>query len=240
MKRRNFFRFAFITGFFGLISQMILGFIRPARAATWQKVGSAPVTSVAGKTGAVTLVASDCGAPSTNGTGASGTWSINVSGNAGTASSASALVTANTYQVSSIGVGTTAGSAGEIRATNNITAYFSDYRLKENIRPIESALAKIDQISGCYFNMNSRAQAHGFKDGSQQVGVIAQEIQKVLPEAIQLAPFDSRLNENNQYQSISGENYLTVQYEKIIPLLIEGIKELQARVGELESQRRDY
>ena len=55
------------------------------------------------------------------------------------------------------------------------------------------------------------------------MGVSAQELQKVLPEAVKPAPFD--LGENNK--SISGENYLTVQYEKIVPLLVESIKELK-------------
>ena len=58
------------------------------------------------------------------------------------------------------------------------------------------------------------------------MGVIAQEIQEVLPEAVAFAPFDRDENDNSK----SGENYLTVRYEKIVPLLIEAIKELQLEV----------
>jgi len=60
--------------------------------------------------------------------------------------------------------------------------------------------------------------------------VFAQDVQAVLPEAVKLAPFDN--NGNNE--SISGENYLTVQYEKIVPLLIEAIKEQQKQIDELK------
>ena len=62
------------------------------------------------------------------------------------------------------------------------------------------------------------------------VGVFAQDVQAVLPEAVKLAPFD---NDGNN-KSISGENYLTVQYEKIVPLLIEAIKEQQKQIDELK------
>ena len=65
-----------------------------------------------------------------------------------------------------------------------------------------------------------------------KVGVSAQEVQKVLPEAVKLAPFDK----NDYGESISGENYLTVQYEKLVPLLIEAIKEQQTQVEELKKE----
>lgn len=247
MKRRQFFRFAVITGFFGMLVQAIQGLFRPAQAATWQKVSSgAPVTSVNGLTGAVTLNNTHVGAPTTGGSGATGTWGISISGNANTATSATTattattangLATGNNYQVNSLGVGTAAsGTAGEIRSINNITAYYSDYRLKENIRPIGEPLAKIQQISGCYYNSNARAASFGYTDKSLQVGVIAQEIQKILPEAVKLAPFDTTVGTNGELRSTSGETYLTVQYERIIPLLIESVKELKARVEELERQ----
>jgi hypothetical protein len=63
------------------------------------------------------------------------------------------------------------------------------------------------------------------------VGVIAQEIEIVLPEAVKPAPFD--IDENNI--SLSGEDYKTVQYEKIVPLLIEAIKELKREIDDLKS-----
>jgi hypothetical protein len=137
-------------------------------------------------------------------------------------------------QFNSIGIGTAASAtAGEIRATNNITAYYSDERLKENIRVIENALEKIDQIAGVFYNSNDVAAGYGYSDKSLQVGVLAGQIQKVLPMAVKPAPFDIAVDDGMEY-SKSGQNYLTVQYEKIIPLLIQAIKELKTEVDELK------
>jgi hypothetical protein len=121
---------------------------------------------------------------------------------------------------------------GAITATGDITAYYSDKRLKNVSGNIDSALDKVNQISGVYYKQNELAETFGYINYNQQVGVIAQEIQSVLPEAIALAPFDRDENGNSK----SGENYLTVHYEKIIPLLIESIKELSAKVKELENK----
>jgi len=62
------------------------------------------------------------------------------------------------------------------------------------------------------------------------VGVSAQTVEKVMPEVVALAPFDN----NGSGVSISGEDYKTVQYEKLVPLLIEAIKELKAEIEELK------
>ena len=121
---------------------------------------------------------------------------------------------------------------GAITATGDITAYYSDKRLKDISGNIDSALDKVNQISGVYYKQNELAETFGYTNYNQQVGVIAQEIQSVLPEAIALAPFDRDENGNSK----SGENYLTVHYEKIIPLLIQSIKELSAKVKELENK----
>ena len=136
--------------------------------------------------------------------------------------------------VTSLGVGTApSGTTGEIRATNNITAYYSDRRLKENIETIPGALEKVSRISGVTFTQNKFAENFGYHNYESQAGVIAQEIQEVLPQAVTLAPFD--IDESGV--SKSGENYLTVRYEKIVPLLIEAIKELKAKVQELENSK---
>lgn len=157
---------------------------------------------------------------------------------------ASALVTSNNYQVNSFGVGTApSGTTGEIRATNNITAYYSDQRLKENIKPIPSALSKILTLNGVTFNSNKLAERYGYYDKKEQVGVIAQEVEAVLPQIVVPAPFDIGQDGDGNEYSISGENYKTVHYDKLIPLLIEGIKEqhqliekLQKRIEDLESK----
>ena len=140
-------------------------------------------------------------------------------------------------QISSLGVGTTAsGTAGAIRATNDITAYFSDSRLKVIHGQIGSALDKVNSLSGVYFNANETAAQYGYDISKRQVGVIAQEVYAALPEVIDLAPFDTTVV-NGIMQSISGENYLTVHYEKLVPLLIEAIKELSAQVDQLRATR---
>ena len=125
------------------------------------------------------------------------------------------------YQFNSIGVGT-AGStvAGEIRAIGDITAYYSsDIRLKENIVPIVNALTKVNQISGNTYDWKEGyEEIHSHK--GNDVGVIAQEIEEILPQIV--------TNRDNGYKA--------VQYEKIIPLLIEAIKELSVKVKELENK----
>ena len=123
----------------------------------------------------------------------------------------------------SLGVGTDAsGITGEIRATNNVTAYYSsDITLKENISPIGNALDKLSQISGVEFDWTKDyIDDHGGEDGyfvrKHDVGVIAQEIKKVLPEVV----------------AERQDGTLAVRYEKIIALLIEAVKELRGKLGE--------
>jgi hypothetical protein len=160
--------------------------------------------------------------------------SITIANNA----TATSLTVSGNARVFCLGVGTAAsGSSGEIRATNNITAYYSDQRLKENITRIENALHKVQSVSGVTFNANDVAAKFGYNNKNTQVGVIAQEIQAILPQIVVAAPFDIGVNEQGTEYSLSGENYLTVQYDKLVPLLIEAIKELTDRVTKLESSR---
>ena len=162
----------------------------------------------------------------TNGTGSSLT-AINGSNVTGTVSSATNATnftsTSQNSQFNSIGIGTSAsGTGGEIRATNNITAYYSDERLKTRLGSIENALDKISKLSGFYYEANETAQALGY-DKVREVGVSAQEVQSVMPEIVVPAPIDDK--------------YWTVRYEKLVPLLIEAIKELKAEVDELKKAR---
>ena len=125
------------------------------------------------------------------------------------------------YQFNSIGVGAAASTTtGEIRAIGDITAYYSsDIRLKENIVPIVNALTKVNQISGNTYDWKEGyEEIHSHK--GNDVGVIAQEIEEILPQIV--------TNRDNGYKA--------VQYEKIIPLLIEAIKELSVKIKELENK----
>jgi hypothetical protein len=113
-----------------------------------------------------------------------------------------------------------AGATGEIRATNNVTAYYSDERLKTILGNIDNALDKLKTLNGFYYEANEVAQALGY-EVKREVGVSAQQVQAVLPEIIAPAPIDDK--------------YLTVRYERLVPLLIEAIKELAAKVQTLEN-----
>jgi hypothetical protein len=111
-------------------------------------------------------------------------------------------------------------TAGRIDASNDIVAYStSDERFKENITPISNALDKVKTLTGVEFDWRMETKDyHGYV--GHDVGVIAQQVKAVLPEAV-------RTNANG---------YLAVRYEKLIGLLIEANKELAARVEELEKK----
>ncbi len=131
---------------------------------------------------------------------------------------------------------------GNISAIYNVTAYASDKRLKENIKEIPNAIEKIKKIRGVTFDWNDLAEEVGFTPENKynDIGVIAQEIEEVLPQVITLAPFDRWTPEpEKEYseeelsrlgKSKSGEDYKTVQYDRIVPLLIQGIKEQQNQI----------
>jgi len=127
-------------------------------------------------------------------------------------------------QVNSLGVGVSAsGSAGTIRATSDITAFYSsDKNLKENIRPIDNALEKVRSISGVHFDWKEDfiEKSGGLDDyflRKEDVGVVAQELQKVLPEAV----------------AEREDGILAVKYDRITALLIEAIKDMDKQLKEL-------
>ena len=147
------------------------------------------------------------------------------------ASSQRKLLTLDTdddVQHDSLGVGTAAsGTTGEIRATNNITAYYSsDRRLKENISNIPNALDKVNQLNGVTFDWTEAyMKQHGGEDGyfvkKNDTGLIAQDVEQVLPEIV-------RSNK---------DGYLGVQYDKVVGLLVEAIKELKQEIEFLKGKR---
>lgn len=128
-----------------------------------------------------------------------------------------------------VGIGTTTPGVnfnlhviGNIAYTGNIYDV-SDIRLKENITPLDNALAKVSAINGIYFNNKEEPPEN------REVGVIAQEVKKVLPEVV----------------SEDSEGFKSVDYSKFTPLLIEAVKELKAenerlRVQDEALQRENY
>jgi len=123
--------------------------------------------------------------------------------------------------VKSLAVGniTPSGTAGRIDAQNDVVAFSSsDIRFKKNTTPIQDALFKIKQLQGVEFDWIPNKEHHGHE--GHDVGVIAQEVEKVLPEIVQTR----------------DSGYKAVKYEKMIPLLIEGIKEQQEQIDELKKE----
>ena len=109
-------------------------------------------------------------------------------------------------------------SSGDIVASGDVVAYYtSDIRLKDNVEVIKGSLDKIDGIRGVEFDWNEDSPGWARERG-HDVGVIAQEVQKVLPEVVQ-----ERKN-----------GYLGVDYKRIVPLLIESVKELKQEIEDLK------
>jgi len=121
----------------------------------------------------------------------------------------------------------TLGSNGAILATNDITAYSSDQRLKTNVVPLKNSLEKVHSLVGATFDWIDGIEDLGFKPTFKvdDAGLLAQQVQAVLPQAVALAPFDN----DGKGNSKSGNNYLTVKYEKLVPLLVEAIKEMDIK-----------
>jgi len=130
-----------------------------------------------------------------------------------------------------------------IASTQDVIAYYSDMRLKTNIKPIEDALEKLMNLSVFTYEPNELAISHGYKAGERNVGLSAQEVKEILPEVIRRAPFD--VGDTNEVTGISesktGEDYMTLLYDKMTPIIIKALqeesnarRELEARVEVLE------
>jgi hypothetical protein len=148
------------------------------------------------------------------------TWTSSAGGVAGTIY--------YSFNADSFGARMTIANNGAATLVGALTQNTSDKRLKDNVKNIDNALNKVMALNGVTFDWNDIAVEYGWSPRikNNDIGVLAQEVQAVLPQAIDFAPFD---RDDNQ-QSKSGENYLTVQYEKIVPLLIESIKELNTKL----------
>ena len=142
-----------------------------------------------------------------------------------TARTSLGLGTASDVQFDSFGVATAAsGTSGEIRATNDITAFFSsDVSLKENIHNISSPMEKVQNLNGVLFDwkqefIDSKGGEDGYFVRKTDVGVIAQDVEKVLPEVVGTRP----------------DGVKAVKYDRLCALLIECVKDLQTQVNDLK------
>ena len=130
------------------------------------------------------------------------------------------LGTSNHAQFHCLGIGTAASTVtGEIRATGDITAYYSsDERLKDNIVQLGGALDKVNQLRGVSFDWKEAPEVHSHE--GNDIGVIAQEVEAVYPELV--------------HERENG--YKAVDYVKLSAVLIEAVKELSAKVEALENK----
>jgi hypothetical protein len=112
---------------------------------------------------------------------------------------------------------------GDFHADGDVIAYsttISDERLKTDIVKIDTALDKVAQLNGYTFTYK--------QDGKKSAGVIAQEVEKVLPSAVSEKELPLKIND--------GVAYKTVQYDQLVGLLIEAVNELQEKVSKLEGK----
>jgi hypothetical protein len=215
---------------------------------TLDVTGNVSATRYYGDGGALSNLISFVGA--TGPTGATGPSGSAPAGSAGQvvylSSSGVAAAATNFYwdsTNSSVGVGTaspgyTLTVTGTIGATADITAFTSDERLKTKTGVLIGALDKVCTLDTFTYTHNDLARSFGFTDNRQYVGISAQQVRKVQPEVVRMAPFDA-----DGEKSKSGEDYMTVQYERLVPLLIEALKEerkareaLEERVKLLEQK----
>jgi hypothetical protein len=120
-------------------------------------------------------------------------------------------------------------TANAFTTPGDFTAGYSDMRLKTHLGTIPDALDKVCSLEGFYYERNDVAQSLGYRGGERRVGLSAQDVQAVLPEVVKDAP----INIDN------GTDYLTIDYERVVPLLVESIKDLRAEIAALRSELHD-
>ena len=195
-----------------------------------QTIANLPTGTVSGSSqitaGSTTNFATDVKTQLNSNTVVSGSSQVTLSSTTGygTVINQNLLTTSN-VQHASLGIGMAAsGTSGRIDAANDIVAFSSsDIRFKENITPIENALDKISKISGNTYDWKAENKIeHGYE--GNDVGVIAQEIEAVLPQLVQT-------RENG---------FKAVKYDKLVALLIQGIKEQQQQIEKLRMDLDNY
>ena len=150
------------------------------------------------------------------------------------------------FAAGNVGVGTNDPAAftlqvsGSIGSTGEMTSHFSDDRLKTRVATLTGALDKVESMTAFTYVHNDLARDYGFKDPRQRVGLSAQDVERAVPEAVSIAPFDAEIV-NGRVTSRSGKNFMTVQYTAVVPVLIAALQEeaklrrdLEARLENLE------
>jgi hypothetical protein len=122
---------------------------------------------------------------------------------------------------------------GNLTATGTVETT-SDIRLKDVIESIEKPIEKIEKLSAFMYTPNELALSSNYIANKAYIGISAQDVQEVFPELVSLAGFDTSNLANGNVISKSGNNYLGVHYERMIPVLIECVKELKNEINTLK------
>ena len=133
-------------------------------------------------------------------------------------------------------------NGGDLHVNNDIIAFSgttaSDERLKENIIAINNPMEKINQLSGRYYNWSKTNPRVGGHSGDSDMGLIAQEVETVFPflvkEALEYKEFDPLDN-----SKVKTQYYKTLNYQPLIGLLVEGMKQLHKEIRELRKKGID-
>ena len=112
-------------------------------------------------------------------------------------------------------------TAAGLYVQSDVVAYYSDMRLKTKIGDIQNPIGKIKSLNGFYYEPNEIAQSYGY-EVERRIGLSAQDVKEVVPEAVSDAPI--------------GDGYMAVDYAKLVPVLVEAIKEQQKQIDELKAR----
>jgi hypothetical protein len=197
-----------------------VGTVTSVAAGSYLTGGTITGTGTLAVDAATTNTASKIVARDASGNFSAGTITANLTGNTTGTHTGTATGLAGTPNIT---VGTITSGAiaatGSITATGEITAYFSDERLKTDINPIEGALDKVMAIGGYTYKANDLAHELGVERFDNQIGLLAQEVEAVMPELV----------------TESGlRGYKTIRYDKVVSVLVQAIKEQQAMIAELQ------
>jgi hypothetical protein len=141
------------------------------------------------------------------------------------------------YYSAGDGVGAECRQYGALNVTGDVTAFYSDERLKTKVGRIENPLDKVCSLTAFKYVHNEIAKSVGFEGDGVQVGLSAQEVQNILPEVVARAPFDEGTDYDvGKGKSKSGQDYLTLKYERLVPLLVEALKEERAERLKVEER----
>ena len=121
----------------------------------------------------------------------------------------------------------------------NITAYWSDKRLKENIKPIgKEANEILSKLSAYRFNWNDKVSEFSteVKPGKEEIGLIAQEVQEALPDAVSINKAGNKVNPNGEQ---TKSDYLTINWNKITPLIVQALNDTTRELNDLKQLLKD-